>query len=167
MSLCRRIILPLFVTASLSHPSLASASFDPPVRCSERPTGLHEVMKDPPSLCRIPLGQEIVDRPTQSDVDVPDSPEVHAEVVRLPEGPLGEQELPPGGAQGFAGRPFPLLVFGQALVGFPRQDLDTGQDLIDPPAKNRKGLLMPGDLLLQIGCSHNLTVLREPISSVP
>jgi len=52
-------------------------------------------------------------------------------------------------------------------VGFPRQDLDADEDLIDTSAQGRKGFLMPSDFLLQVGHSHNLTILRDPISSVP
>jgi hypothetical protein len=59
-----------------------------------------------------------------------DSPKIHAEVVSFSEGPLGEQKPPSGRAQGFAGRSFLLLVLGQQLMGFLRQDLDAGKDLI-------------------------------------
>jgi hypothetical protein len=150
----------------LSHPGFMPALFDPPSGCPQSPASLHEIPKNLPGFGRIPLGQKAVNRPAQSDMGAPDSPKVCTEIVGPAEGPLGQQELPPGGAQGFAGRPFLFLVVGQGLVGFPRQDLDAGEDLIDTFAQCGKGLLMPRDLLLQIGYFHNLTILREPINSV-
>jgi hypothetical protein len=155
------------LVAVLGHPGFMPALLYPPAGCSQSSASLHEIPENLPSFGGIPLGKEAVDRPAQSDMGAPDGPKVCVEVVGPPEGPLGQQELPSGRTQGFAGRPFLLLVLGQELMGFPRQDRDVGEDLIDTSTQYGKGLLMPDDPLLQFGYSHNLTILREPINSVP
>jgi len=146
------------VVTDFCHPSLASASFDPPVRGPERPTGLHEVTKDPPDLCRIALGQEIVERMAQDDMGALDGGEIHKEVIGLSEGSLRQQELPAGSAQGFAGRMLHFLVFRQELVGLQRQGLDASEELVDTVAESCKSLLMLGHPLVQIRHYHDLTI---------
>lgn len=63
-----------------------------------------------------------------------DGGEFCQEIIGLSEGPLGEQELPAGSAQGFASLTLLLLVLGRELMGFQYQGLDAGKDLIDTPA---------------------------------